>query len=196
MIVHGCSVFKNNTNNNCYHKAVKNKQPRNLSKMQTQQVNNTNFQALKGVKFERRFDPEKSAHAYELMKAFNLSFAINEIKNMYNIYAVFMTDWLTKNPNYPNKVYPKGEYVASVTTMLLAAKRLPPKDASTLKQLEVEAEPVMYYYIGMYGDTLSASEDNIAHFLRKVRTWDIKCGLTQEPKLKILEPLPKKYYDI
>ncbi len=186
MIVHGCTLFNKQTN--CTQKT--NNQYLQQSKCSNKRANTVSFNALKEMRYLNRFDPEKSATAYELIKAFKLSYGIRDLIKNFDVTAFFSTEWLKKHPNFPYKY--TGDFFASKTTMLLKIDAIPPKNKSRYK-----APPAKYFGIGMYGDnSLTGSEENIAHYLRKVTFMDIKCNLQDDPKIMIIKPLPKKFYDI
>ncbi len=196
MIVRGCTLFNNHTKYSAQTNPVKNIQ--NASRPQrVSNVKQPSFTALKGMTFLKRFDPEKSATAYQLIKNYEKSYAIRDFAKLYNIHAAFSTDWLKKHPNFPYKN--TGDYFASITTMLLVAKKATLPENPTQQEIEAyKAEPFKYYYIGMYGDdSLTGSEENLAYYLTRFSYWnDIRPNLCDEPQLTILDPLPKRYYEL
>ena len=162
MIVHGCTSFNNSRYSLRTNKSQNSKR--------TQIINNRNkvgvpsFTALKELNFAKRFDPEKSASAYEFMKNFNLSYAIRDLCKNYDVKATITTDWYKKHPRIPHKESPY--YIASLTTLLLAAKKIKPEyDIGTQDPADFDRE--RYYYVGMYGDySITGSEENFAYFLK------------------------------
>ncbi len=187
MIVHDCVSFNNYPK---YPKKINNKrsmETKHPSPQTTKTTSSPAFSALLGVQYLNRFDPEKSASAYNLMKCFHKSYAINDFAKTYDIAVAFSTDWLKKHPNFPYKY--TGDFFASITTMFIMAKKLRPDDE--------QQKGIKYYYIGMYGnDSLTGSEENLAHYLTKMTYWnDIRCNLFDTPTLQILEPLERKFYE-
>ncbi len=196
MIVHGCTLFNNHTKYSAQTPPVKKNVQKASRPQSVSNIKQPSFTALKGMTFLKRFDPEKSATAYELIKNYKSSYAINDFAKLYDIHAVFSTDWLKHHPNYPHKY--TGDFFASITTMMIAAKKVLPENP-TAKDIEnYKAERLKYYCIGMYGDdSLTGSEENLGYYLTRFSYWnDIKPFLSDTPdKYLILEPLEKRFYE-
>ncbi len=191
MIVHGCTGIKNYTNYTTQAKPKKD----SISQTRTASIaDKTSFSALKmPIIYKGRFDPTKSASAYELYKSFLSAYATNSLFKNYEVKATFFTDWLKEHPNYPFKK--SKDYFASICTMLLEAKKLP-QDNSMQSKLKFKMEQPKYYYIGMYGDdSLTGAEENLAYFLQKFTYMDILCNLEDKPRLAMLEPLEKRFFE-
>lgn len=189
MIVHGCTGIKNYTN---YANVKMNKDIKRTNSIQ--KTDSTSFSALKTpVICKGRFDPNKSASSYELYKSFLSAYATNSLFKNYEVKATFFTDWLKEHPNYPFKK--SQDYFASICTMLLEAKKLP-QDNSMQSKLKFKMEQPKFYYIGMYGDdSLTGAEENLSYFLQKFTYMDILCNLEEKPRLAMLEPLEKRFFE-
>ncbi len=189
MIVHNCTMFNPNRNSNLNVIKRKNKDTHQVHESK----NSPNFKALVDVKYLKRFDPEKSASAYELMNNFKLSYAIRELCDKYNVKATFMTEWYKDHPRIPHKS--SCYYIASFTSILLACTKIKPDyDLATRDPSDFYRE--RYYYVGMFGDnSITESEEEMAYYLKKIPYSSILCNMTREPNMFIAEPLRRPYYE-
>lgn len=133
---------------------------------------NTNFQALKNVKYLGRFNPETSESARIVWNTFNKnSWAIQTLIENYHVKAVFSTRWFKGHPQY-TKVGNETKFDASYAQVDLFFKEIS-KKAGLFRKIKDWFTPWRKVSLGEYSNyhadkPLSEAELKLAYTMKRI----------------------------